>query len=297
MLTQILPRRIHRDTGKKSMMLPSIDRRRGVFDKNQLAIVRNLWTEISTRNSPPDDSLQAYNEMDLMDDETLETQQDLELESLQCATITDDETAHNYFSQSSLALHSNSDELSMPRKRKGSTLKVQMALLQGTVNAKLEFREKCAPFKSFFRTYAARLDLYFPYDGELRATFPDPNTLRRVRIRAEIKPHGQKHPQRWASHATSEDPASRLAFRLTVMGPENQEFGFYASGRGTKLVKKANGFIDWMSGVTDEEIATRPRRYLNIQMSHEKVPDALRPFVGGAYTDDNGNIMSVEDKR
>jgi hypothetical protein len=74
------------------------------------------------------------------------------------------------------------------------------------------------------------------------------------------------------------------------MGPENQEFGFYASGRGTKLVKKANGFID-------EEIATRPRRYLNIQMSHEKVPDVLRPFVGGAYTDDNGNIMSVEDKR
>jgi hypothetical protein len=229
MLTQILPRRIHRGTGKKSMMLPSINRRRGNFDKNQLAIVRNLWTEISTRNSPPDDSLQAYNEMDLMDDETLETQQDLELESLQCAMITDDETAHNYFSQSSLALHSNSHELSMPRKRKGSTLKVQMALLQGTVNANLEFREKCAPFKSFFRTYAARLDLYFPYDGELRATFPDPNTLRRVQIRAEFKPHGQKHPQRWASHATSENPASRLAFRLTVMGPENQEFGIYAS--------------------------------------------------------------------
>ncbi|KAG2022220.1 hypothetical protein GB937_004315 [Aspergillus fischeri] len=112
-------------------------------------------------------------------------------------------------------------------------------------------------------------------------------------IRAEIKPHGQKHPQRWAYHVTSDDPASRLAFRLTVMGPENQEFGFYASGRGTKLVKKANGFIDWMSGVTDEEIATRPRRYLNIQMSHEKVHEALRPFVGGAYTDDNGNIMKI----
>ncbi|GIC92158.1 uncharacterized protein Aud_008619 [Aspergillus udagawae] len=296
MLTQILPRRIHGGTEKRSMMLPSINRRRGIFDKDQLGIVRDLWTEISTRNSSPDNSLQVYNEMDLMDDETLETQQDLELESLQCAMITDDKRTNNSFSQNSLALHLNSDEPSMPRKRKGSTLKVQMALLQGTVNAKLEFRGKCAPFKSFFRTYAARLDLYFPYDGELRATFPDPNSLRRVRIRAEIKPHGQKHPQRWASHATSEDPASRLAFRLTVMGPEKQEFGFYASGRGAKLVKKANGFIDWMSGVTDEEIATKPRRYLNIQMSHEKVPDALRPFVGGAYTDGNGKVMSGEDK-
>lgn len=49
-----------------------------------------------------------------------------------------------------------------------------MAVLQGTVNAKLEIREKCASFELFFRTYAARLDLYFPYDGELRTTFPDP---------------------------------------------------------------------------------------------------------------------------
>lgn len=294
MLAQILPRRIHGGTDKRSMMLPSFNRRRGIFDKDQLAIVRDLWTEISTRESSTDESLHLYDEMDLMDDKMLDTQQDLELESLQCAIITDDEMTHNNFSQNNLALHSNSDESSMPRKRKG-ILKVQMALLQGTLNAKLEFRGKCAPFKSFFRTYAARLNLYFPYDGEPKATFPDPKSLRSVRIRAEIKAPGQKHPQRWASHATSEDPAFRLAFRLTVTGPEDKEFGFYASGRGRKLVKKANGFVDWMSGVTDEEIATRPRRYLNIQMSHEKVTDALRPFVGGAYTNDNGNIMS-EDK-
>lgn len=57
----------------------------------------------------------------------------------------------------------------------------------------------------------------------------------------------------------------------TVMGPEHQEFGFYASGLGTKLVKKAKEFIDWMSGIRDEEIRTRPRRYLNNHMSHEKV--------------------------
>jgi hypothetical protein len=45
MLTQILPRRIHGGTEKRSMMLPSISRRRGIFDKDQLGIVRDLWTK------------------------------------------------------------------------------------------------------------------------------------------------------------------------------------------------------------------------------------------------------------
>lgn len=116
MLTQILPRRIHGDTGKKSIMLPSINRRRGISDKDQLAIVRNLWKEIPTRSSPQDNSLQAYNVMDLTDDETLEAQHDLERESLSGAMITGDETTHNYFSRNSLALQSNLAEISMLRK-------------------------------------------------------------------------------------------------------------------------------------------------------------------------------------
>jgi hypothetical protein len=48
-----------------------------------------------------------------------------------------------------------------------------------------------------------------------------------------------------------------------------------------------------MLGATDEEIAQRPRRYLLIQSKPECTATVLKPFIGGAYTDNDGNILPI----
>lgn len=50
----------------------------------------------------------------------------------------------------------------------------------------------------------------------------------------------------------------------------------------------ANSFVDWMEGGTEEEIATRPRRFVCFHKNNTNVPEHLKYFIGRGYTDEHG---------
>jgi hypothetical protein len=104
-------------------------------------------------------------------------------------------------------------------------------------------------------------------------------------VTIEIEPPGKKHPQCYATAASDQDPANRLAFKLRYQpshGPEVQEYGHRHTLTSTCT---ANTFVDILShNKPNEEIARTPRRYLYFgKESH--VPLGLERFRGGAFTE------------
>ncbi|KAE8136847.1 hypothetical protein BDV38DRAFT_283522 [Aspergillus pseudotamarii] len=123
----------------------------------------------------------------------------------------------------------------------------------------------------------AAILLSFP--GQSRAEFPE-----EIQIKAEICPD-KRHPCCWAKEAQDNDPSVRLAFHVS-MGQRT----VYPSICGSVPIRKANTFVDWVTGVPVEMIATRPRRHIN---AHEEgIVKALGcPRKGTYYTDAQGNIV------
>lgn len=80
-----------------------------------------------------------------------------------------------------------------------------------------------------------------------------------VLIKAYIDP-GQAHPHRWATLSVPGDPGARLAFSLTMDGCTT-----WLSSEKVGAIRKANTFADFAMDVPIQEIATRPRRHLNVQ--------------------------------
>lgn len=152
--------------------------------------------------------------------------------------------------------------------------------------------------RKLYRAYAFYIQLHFHLDGEIQASFPKTKGPDQAMIKVDIKPPGEKHPHRWSPPCRDNDPAARLAFLLTLHGEDGIKHSFYAKCKnGTeKSIKKANSFVDWMAGEKDEVIATKPRRFLYIRVmaKTQYVPPVLRPFTDGGYTDDEGNVISVD---
>jgi hypothetical protein len=166
-----------------------------------------------------------------------------------------------------------------------------MALLSGSAESQVAYRGDGE--RMYYRAYAHRMEIHFQVDRVVLCRFSDPEKLGIVKIKAEISPPDRYHPQAWAKNVDHGDPGARLAFHLTLTSLDGKEHSFYASVSGEKAAKKANSFVDWMLGATDEEIAQRPRRYLLIQSKPECTATVLKPFIGGAYTDNDGNILPI----
>lgn len=110
-----------------------------------------------------------------------------------------------------------------------------------------------------------------------------------VKIKAEIKPPGETNPHAWAKKAKESDPATRLVFCVTLKRVDGEkDLVLYASSEGEISPAKANAFVDWMNGEPNVAIAKKPRRYSIILTHTVDVSEEMRPFIGGAYTDDNG---------
>ncbi|KAH8692893.1 hypothetical protein BGW36DRAFT_436650 [Talaromyces proteolyticus] len=110
----------------------------------------------------------------------------------------------------------------------------------------------------------------------------------RVLVQVELT-ENERHPQVWAVQARNDEPASRLAFKITIIypgGQEGDEVVLYPQDRYAAAPYKANGFVDWINGDNPEAIASRPRRHLHIPNIAEGVPEHLKQFIGGGYTDD-----------
>jgi hypothetical protein len=69
------------------------------------------------------------------------------------------------------------------------------------------------------------------------------------------------NPNVYATGATPEDPARRLSILLTVENDQGR-FQVWVTAGGDKTAQQINTLVEILEGVPDEEIAKRPRRFL-----------------------------------
>jgi hypothetical protein len=120
-----------------------------------------------------------------------------------------------------------------------------------------------------------------------------------ILVQAEVAAEGTRHPQFWAKKAMADDPAGRLAFKVTYQPKEksNEPMVIYPPTDGEYAVHKANAFVDWFDGATREEIAENPKRHLHIDKSLKYVPENLEFFRDGAYTDERMRRFKINKKK
>ncbi|OJZ80498.1 hypothetical protein ASPFODRAFT_65877 [Aspergillus luchuensis CBS 106.47] len=112
-------------------------------------------------------------------------------------------------------------------------------------------------------------------------------------VKAELSPPGVRNPNVWAQDIRDGDPGARLAFRISIKESDGQERPFWQS------CCKANTLVDELNGDQLLEIYTRPRRFIDIDHRNTRILAAylaLKSFIGGAFTDDNGVVMSRKRK-
>jgi hypothetical protein len=117
---------------------------------------------------------------------------------------------------------------------------------------------------------------------------------RDIWIKAELSPIGERHPNMFATTATESDPASRLAIRCSFEDSYGQTKVVYAHTPTRSMLCKANTLVDELNGDDFVEICQRPRRFMYVDRRCTRQTEAhpkLRPFIGGAYTDDNGEVL------
>ncbi|KAH8431664.1 uncharacterized protein LDX57_009319 [Aspergillus melleus] len=104
-----------------------------------------------------------------------------------------------------------------------------------------------------------------------------------VFVKIEICPPGQRHPEVYATSATDEDPASRLAFRVRYQDSAGLDRHFYAKDSNVTPLLRANTFVDILiNDVSNEIIAQTPRRWLYLKKGRSIA--GLEKFEGGGYT-------------
>ncbi|KAJ5969946.1 hypothetical protein N7501_006194 [Penicillium viridicatum] len=117
-------------------------------------------------------------------------------------------------------------------------------------------------------------------------------------LKAELSPIGKRHPNVLARLATDIDPGSRLAIRCSFIDQCSGKVKVaYAHSQSRVILCKANTLVDELNGDDFVEICQRPRRFMYVDPRCVRQVEAhpeLRPFVNGAYTDDNGKIIRTK---
>ncbi|XHG03233.1 hypothetical protein AWENTII_006549 [Aspergillus wentii] len=120
-------------------------------------------------------------------------------------------------------------------------------------------------------------------------------------VKARLSPIGEKNPQAWATAAQEQDPGARLAFRIYRQDENGFEiWSTYAANDSWETICQANSLVDKFEGSNFIELCTKPRRYIYIDDRYtglkREYPELI-PFVGGAYTDDNMNVIPAKSSR
>ncbi|KAL3495564.1 hypothetical protein BJX62DRAFT_222521 [Aspergillus germanicus] len=120
-------------------------------------------------------------------------------------------------------------------------------------------------------------------------------------VKAELFPIGERHPQAWATAAQEYDPGARLAFRIYRQDDNGFEIWWtYASNDSWETSCQANSLVDKFEGSSFVELCTKPRRYIYIDDRYIRLKreyPELIPFVGGAYTTDNMDVIPAKSSR
>ncbi|CAG8385922.1 unnamed protein product [Penicillium salamii] len=111
-------------------------------------------------------------------------------------------------------------------------------------------------------------------------------------VKAEVAPVDEKHSDFYATKARDSDPGIRFGFRVSLRDEKGQEFFVgHAHSSTWQAIAIANSFVDGLEGDTLEEICQRRRRFIFIDKRVQRVPSELRPFVNGAYRDDENKVV------
>ncbi|KAB8259213.1 hypothetical protein BDV32DRAFT_59645 [Aspergillus pseudonomiae] len=106
-------------------------------------------------------------------------------------------------------------------------------------------------------------------------------------LKVEMSSPGTVHPHLYAKQASYDDPAGRIAVKITAKLGNGEDYSLYAQqpDDGWKEPMRLNTVFDWFSGTTLEQTAAKnpPRRYIYIsQKDYEKYfARQLSTFVRG----------------
>ncbi|KAL4908410.1 hypothetical protein BDW74DRAFT_175093 [Aspergillus multicolor] len=120
-----------------------------------------------------------------------------------------------------------------------------------------------------------------------------------IMIQVELAPPGEKHEKAFAP-GTQDDPASRLAFRVTLKDKGGNSHVIYPSATEDSLscVYKANSFVDWLEdGATDLVLRKRRKRHIYVPKHVITVHEDLKFFKGGGYILEDGTLVKELTER
>lgn len=109
-------------------------------------------------------------------------------------------------------------------------------------------------------------------------------------LQVVMSPPGTRHPNVYAKQARDDDPASRVAVKVTGTLETGRPFTVFPtqSERSWKEPMRINAVFDWFGGQSLHQIAINnvPRRYIYIaEKDHTLQTPELDKFVKGGFTD------------
>jgi hypothetical protein len=109
-------------------------------------------------------------------------------------------------------------------------------------------------------------------------------------VQAELARLGERHPNAYVVSERTDDPASCLAFRVTLKDEKGDQTVVYPTSPPTlEAIFKVNSLVDWLHGATISTLKTRGRRHIFINPNNVNVAEDLKFFQGGAYILEDGS--------
>lgn len=151
-------------------------------------------------------------------------------------------------------------------------------------------------FGSHFKGYELTPGRYRIGIQHIPITFQaDPGHKDGFWVKAELTPPGIRNPNVWATATTDDDPGARLAFRISIRDSTGKEtFSCYPTTETWASCCGPNTIVDELGGDDLLTISTRTRRFVYVDKKNDpnNIPPELRPFRGGAYRDEKGDVIS-----
>ena len=79
-----------------------------------------------------------------------------------------------------------------------------------------------------------------------------------LNLRLEL--HDTEHPNRYALDCRPEDDSMRLGICVKAKSSEGHDITIWPTAEGEKNAKRVNELVDWLEGVSADEIRSKPRR-------------------------------------
>ncbi|KAJ6185786.1 hypothetical protein N7519_007087 [Penicillium mononematosum] len=256
---------------------PSIQRRRGAIPRQVIDDVKSLWTELAGEPGEPGFGESGAGQSGVPSEEADDVDEhDIEKAAEEFGISKEPEYVASGAIQDSEI--SDQDGLDRP----APCFDNRLVWLLGTKYKGARSSENTV------RMYVRHMSILIPCKiSEIQN--------RDVWVKAELSPIGERHPNMFAKTTIESDPASRLAIRCSFEDSySGQTKVVYAYSQTRSMLCKANTLVDELNGDDFVEICQRPRRFMYVDHRCTRQIEAhpqLRPFIGGAYTDDNGEVL------